>query len=487
MSERVPSVDLAGLVAALAGGTRVVGEIHREVHALEIDSRAVRPGALFVALRGEHTDGHRFIAQAVQAGAAAVVMEELHELPPSVTGIVVPQSALALSRIADAFYGHPTQALAVAGVTGTNGKTTTVQMIAAALDAAGIPCATIGTLGARLGSTQWPLENTTPLAHRLQALFARLREGGAQAVAMEVSSHALALHRVADVRFRVGALTNVTRDHLDFHGTLEAYARAKRKLFDAAERCVLNADDDNGARWAHELRARKPTLTYALDAEADLRATEIDVRASGSTFRVGGQRFTVHLPGRFNVANALCAIAVARSLGAGDAATARALEALEGVPGRMQHVAQDGVDVVVDYAHTPDSLENALRTLRETTARRLLVVFGCGGDRDRGKRPLMGAVAARLADFTYLTSDNPRTEDPAAIVAQIRAGIGDAPHAVYVDRRSAIEAAVLEARPGDVVLLAGKGHENYQTVGTQNLPFDDLAVAREALAKRAAQ
>jgi UDP-N-acetylmuramoyl-L-alanyl-D-glutamate--2,6-diaminopimelate ligase len=288
------------------------------------------------------------------------------------------------------------------------------------------------------------------------------------------------------MRFRIGALTNVTRDHLDFHKSFEAYAAAKRRLFDMSPRCVLNADDDLGERWARELRTRKPVVTYGLIRDADLRPQSLEVRPDGSTFSLDGQPFTVRIPGRFNVANALCAIGIARSLGLRDADSARGLQALTRVAGRMDHVRGGGIDVIVDYAHTPDALENVLRTLRETASRRLVVVFGCGGDRDRGKRPQMGEVAARYADYTYVTSDNPRTEDPQAIIDEILPGVAPAPHTVQIDRRAAIEEAVSAAHAGDVVVIAGKGHENYQIVGTQVLPFDDLAIARSALAQREA-
>ncbi len=469
-----------------SGRSAALEELLRGAHitGLAIDSREVRPGALFVALRGEHTDGHRFIPQAVERGAAAIVAEERVDVPAGVAFTVVPDSARALSQIADAFYGSPSRDLQIAGVTGTNGKTTTTQMIAAICSAAGVPCGTIGTIGARFSDREWPLANTTPLASQLHDLLAQMRDLGAKSVAMEVSSHALSLQRVEDIRFAAGALTNVTRDHLDFHKTFDAYAAAKRKLFDMAPRCVLNLDDELGARWSAELRASKPVLTYAMTAPADIRPASVDVRAGGSEFEVDGRRFSVRLPGRFNVANALCAIGVARSLGIDDERSAQGLASLERVAGRMEHVRGGGIDVVVDYAHTPDALENVLRTLRETASRRLIVVFGCGGDRDRGKRSQMGRVAARYADHSYVTSDNPRTEDPQAIVDDILPGVGSAPHTVQIDRRAAIDAAIAGAQPGDVVLLAGKGHENYQVAGTEVLPFDDVAVAREALARR---
>jgi UDP-N-acetylmuramoyl-L-alanyl-D-glutamate--2,6-diaminopimelate ligase len=309
-----------------------------------------------------------------------------------------------------------------------------------------------------------------------------MREAGARAVAMEVSSHALALGRVDDVRFRVAALTNVTRDHLDFHQTLEAYASAKRRLFSLARRAVLNADDAYGARWARELAARGLAVTtYADRAGADLVAADIVATAEESRFTLDGTSNRVHVPGRFNVLNALAAIAVARELDVDDATIARGLGDLERVPGRMERLCEDGIEVVIDYAHTPDALERALEALRETVAGKLAVVFGCGGDRDRGKRRAMGATAARLADRAYVTSDNPRSEDPRAIVEEIVAGMGSRRHTIELDRRRAIERAISEANSGDAVLVAGKGHEAYQIVGSEILEFDDAAVARHAL------
>ena len=314
-----------------------------------------------------------------------------------------------------------------------------------------------------------------------------MRELGAWAVAMEVSSHALALDRVEDVHFRVAALTNITRDHLDFHQTIEAYAAAKHRLFHMTQAAVLNIDDEHGARWLPEVRRKVPTLSYSLRGDADLVAQNIEPDASGSSFEVDNTAMRVHLPGLFNVQNALAAIGVAITLGIDLDTCARGLDTLVRVAGRMEHVSGGDIDVVVDYSHTPDSLENALVALRETTPHKLAVVFGCGGDRDRGKRPEMGRIAAAFADRIYVTSDNPRSESPQAIVAEIETGIGAHPHVAEVDRRAAIVRAIDEAAPGDVVLIAGKGHETYQIIGTQTLPFDDAQVAREALAARGAR
>jgi UDP-N-acetylmuramoyl-L-alanyl-D-glutamate--2,6-diaminopimelate ligase len=482
-------VTISQLAARLPARTQIVGNRNLDVTSLVVDSRKAAPGALFVAVRGERVDGHAFVDAAVRRGASAVVIEEARaqNVPSGVTAIVVPDSRRALSIIAATFYGDPSHALDVLGVTGTNGKTTTTRMIAAILETSGRPCGVIGTVGAQFRDKTWTLENTTPLPPELHSLFAQMHELGAWAVAMEVSSHALVLDRVEDVRFRAAALTNVTRDHLDFHQTLEAYAAAKKRLFQMAQAAVLNVDDAHGARWLNETRRRIPTLSYSLRGHADLVAQQIGSYASGSEFIVDGVQMRVHLPGLFNVQNALAAIGVAVALGIDLATCAKGLDTLARVPGRMEHVSGGDVDVVVDYSHTPDSLENALIALRETTPHKLAVVFGCGGDRDRGKRPEMGRVAAAYADRIYVTSDNPRGELPEEIVAEIVTGIGQRPHVTEVDRRKAIHRAIEEASPGDVVLIAGKGHETYQIIGDQTLPFDDAEVAHEALTARGAQ
>jgi UDP-N-acetylmuramoyl-L-alanyl-D-glutamate--2,6-diaminopimelate ligase len=471
--------ETSRLVAALPGA-RVAGALPPTVDAIASDSRAVRPGTLFVALRGERTDGHAFVRDARARGASAVVVERDPDPDAGLPAIVVDDTRVAASRLADAFYDHPSQAFAVAGVTGTNGKTTTTHLVRGICETAGIACGVIGTLGGVLGEQSWPLANTTPLALELQGLLAAQRDAGAQAVAMEVSSHALALGRVDDVRFRVAALTNVTRDHLDFHGTTQRYAAAKRRLFDLAPIAVLNLDDPWGATWARDL---PEAITYAIDApEATLRATDLRLDGEGSTFRVGEREATINLPGRFNVRNALAALGIARALGIPADVAVRGLAATRAVPGRMERFGAFGIDAIVDYAHTPDALENVLRAARETTRRRLIVVFGCGGDRDSGKRAEMGAIATRLADRVIVTSDNPRTENPLTIAQTIVNGF-DAD--IELDRRAAIRRAIDEARAGDTVVVAGKGHETYQIVGTESRPFDDRDEVRIAFAKRA--
>ncbi|HEY2474786.1 MAG TPA: UDP-N-acetylmuramoyl-L-alanyl-D-glutamate--2,6-diaminopimelate ligase [Candidatus Cybelea sp.] len=458
------------------------------VSGIEIDSRAVTRGDLFVALRGEHTDGHRFVGDALRRGAAAVVVETSVEAPdPDGAAVVcVPDTKRALSQLAAAFYGDPSRGLDVIAVTGTNGKTTVTHMVCSVLDAAGIDCGVIGTVGAQFGNSSWGLHNTTPLPPELHGVLAAMRDDGARAVALEVSSHALALGRVEDVVFSLAALTNVTRDHLDFHGSHDAYAAAKRRLFEMAPKCAINIDDVYGAAWALELRrSGHEVIAYGSGQGADLVPEQIVVGSSGSSFIVNRRQYELALPGRFNVWNALAAIGIARFMQIDDETIANGLASLQRVPGRMERVHGLGIDVVVDYAHTPDALRSALLALGEMKAGALAVVFGCGGDRDRGKRAEMGAIAAELADRIYLTNDNPRSEEPEAIVRDIVDGIADGHrYQVELDRRTAIERAIAQARAGDVVLVAGKGHESYQIIGDRVLSFDDLAVAREALAKQ---
>jgi UDP-N-acetylmuramoyl-L-alanyl-D-glutamate--2,6-diaminopimelate ligase len=458
------TISLARLAEVLPAA-RIVGRLAGiAVSSLAADSRRVLPGALFVALRGQAVDGHEHAAQAAAHGAVACVVER--ELPLAIPQLVVADTRAAASALANAFFGEPSHAMRVVGITGTNGKTTTTHLVAHVLDAAGERCGIVGTLGARLGDRTWPLANTTPLALELHAILAALRDAGATAVAMEVSSHALALGRVDDVRFACGALTNVTRDHLDFHGTFEAYAAAKALLFNRAPVAVLNLDDAQGAALARTRHTRAlPTTTYAIDdATADVRPP-----------------LATPLAGRFNLANALCALAVARTLGVGDALARAALAHAPQIPGRMERFVAEGVVALVDYAHTPDALANVLRAARAETRGQLVVVFGCGGDRDAGKRPQMGAVARELADRTIVTSDNPRSEDPLAIARAI-----DPAAEIVLDRRAAIRLALAEASAGDTVVVAGKGHETYQIVGTDVREFDDRAEVRAAFAARAA-
>jgi len=488
------SVTAAPLERLLAGvATLILGDPATTVRSISIDSRTVRLGDLFFCLRGQRVDGHDFAELAAGAGAAAVVAERELALPRGVAVAIVPDALAALSIAASRLYGDPSKDLKLVGVTGTNGKTTTSYLIEAIAEAAGERFGVIGTLGARLGSSVEPLANTTPFAHDVQRLLADFREGGARGAVLEVSSHALALHRLDDVRFDVAVYTNLTQDHLDFHRTFESYRDAKRTLFAPGAGkggvrpvAVLNADDAEGRALAAMVERH---ITYAIDApDATLRASEIELHPRGARFWVRALRpapFELRLPGKFNVANALAAMGAACALDFDVEAIAQGLASVDAVPGRMVSVPAGEIGVYIDYAHTPDGMEQVLRAVRGLTRGRLLCVFGCGGDRDAGKRPLMGRVAQELADVVIITTDNPRHEDPQAIVCAIltgmdisRAGLEQIP-----DRAAAIARAIDLARPGDSVLVAGKGHETYQIVGDERRAFSDEAAVRAALAR----
>ncbi|MGI8731128.1 MAG: UDP-N-acetylmuramoyl-L-alanyl-D-glutamate--2,6-diaminopimelate ligase [Solirubrobacteraceae bacterium] len=457
-----------------------------EVAALSLDNRRVLPGSVFCCVRGFRRDGHDFAADAVARGAVALVVD--HPLGLGVPEIVVDDVRAAMAPAAARLHGDPTAKLRTVGVTGTNGKTTTAYLVRALLEGAGLQTGLLGTVTSIIGGVEHEVARTTPEAIDLQAAFAAMRDGGDTHCAIEVSSHALALARADAIHWAAAIFTNLTQDHLDFHPTMEDYFAAKRRLFQARpEVAVINIDDPYGARLAHELDLPR-VVTFAIDnPDADLRATELHSGFTGSTFLADGLTLRSPLPGRFNVLNVLAAVATARALGVGDESIVAALPDAGRVPGRFEPVDEgQGYALLVDYAHTPDSLDNVLVAARELTANRLLCVFGCGGDRDRGKRPLMGAIAARLADHAIVTSDNPRSEDPEVIVAEIMSGIDDrSASEPIVDRRAAIERAVFLARAGDVVVIAGKGHEQGQEVEDgRKLPFDDVAVAREALRAR---
>jgi UDP-N-acetylmuramoyl-L-alanyl-D-glutamate--2,6-diaminopimelate ligase len=463
------------------------------VESLTLDSRQARPGVGFVALRGATRHGAEFAAQALSQGAPVVLYEPPADVPGA--AIAVPNLRTKLGEIANRLYGAPSHQVRVVGVTGTNGKTSTVQLLAQALSAAGHIAGSIGTLGAGLVGQLDAGERTTPDVLSVHALLARMRAQGATHIAMEVSSHALDQGRVDGVRFAVAVFTNLTHDHLDYHGSMDAYGAAKAKLFawpelDAA---VINRDDAHGRRLLDALRPGLRVLSYSArgDANADVVARNIVADASGLRFDLhtpwGAIGIASRLIGRFNVANLLAVAGTLAVLEFGLDAIARLISGLDPVRGRMNRLGGNATQplVVVDYAHTPDALEQALINLRAHTRGRLICVFGCGGDRDRAKRPIMGALAERLADVAIVTDDNPRSEDGDAIVGEIVAGYADRARArVERNRARAIASAVQQAQPGDAVLIAGKGHETYQEVGAQKLPFDDLAHARAALEAR---
>ena len=470
-----------------------------DVAGIAYDSRAVARGHMFVALKGLQTDGTAFAAQAIERGALAIVSEQ--PAPPDVRipWVTVGDARLALAVLAAAFYGHPSREMQVVGITGTNGKTTIAYLLASMFEAAGIRCGVLGTVAYRLGPGEQDVREaarTTPEAPEVQALLREMVDRGCGACAMEVSSHALSLRRADDMTFAAAVFTNLTRDHLDFHSDMEAYFQAKRRLFEmlpSAAPSLLNVDDPRGASL---VEAGGRPVTYAINRPADVTTGPLSFSLDGLTFDVRTPRGTLHLRsklvGRPNVYNILAAVATATALDLPFDAIERGVAALEGVPGRFQLAssAKDEVTVVVDYAHTDDALRNLLETARPLAQGRLITVFGCGGDRDRTKRPLMGAVASRLSDLVVITSDNPRSEDPQRIIDEIQRGItadtrkDTGQLLTIVDRRAAIAKAVEVAKPGDLVLIAGKGHEKYQVIGDQTLPFDDVAVAREALARR---
>jgi UDP-N-acetylmuramoyl-L-alanyl-D-glutamate--2,6-diaminopimelate ligase len=496
-------------LSSLITGTGAHGDIgdDPDVTGITGDSRAVAPGACFFALPGVKRDGHDFAAQAARQGAAVVIAERPVECAPARL-LLAPSTRRAMAVAAANFYGRPGDAMKLCGVTGTNGKTTITYLVEACAQEAGLPIGVVGTVSYRYAGQEREASHTTPESTEIQALLAEMVRAGTQAVVMEVSSHALAQERVAGMRFSVAGFTNLTRDHLDYHGDMESYFTAKRRLF--AEHlseggiAVVNAQDAHGARLADQLGPGREVWRYGWRGDDALRPSDVRTGIAGieATFTTprGPVKVRSPLVGGHNLENLLCAAGLALALGVPPAAVSRGLSRSKGAPGRLQRVegpARPGVTAFVDYAHTDDALRHALSALRSLSPRRVICLFGCGGDRDRGKRPLMGKVAAEGAELAILTSDNPRTEDPQAIIADVLPGLagkarlspGEAKRGaegfvVEPDRREAIALAVGCALPGDVVLIAGKGHEDYQIVGTEKRHFSDLEEARKALGTR---
>jgi UDP-N-acetylmuramoyl-L-alanyl-D-glutamate--2,6-diaminopimelate ligase len=476
-------MELERLVAALAPEAVLGSPDPVEVRDLAYDARAVTPGAAFFAVPGERADGHDFAEEAVTNGAAVLVVERA--VAPEVPQLVVPSTRAAMATAADVFFGEPTRELEVAGVTGTSGKTTTAFLLHSVLDVAGRRPGLLGTVESRVGGDVRPVVRTTPEAIDLQRTFREMLDAGDRSVALEASSHASVLHRLDRVRFDALVFTNLSQDHLDFHPSMDEYYAAKRRLFIGAAPppAAVNVGDLWGRNLAEELadKNRAPLVTYGLAPDAEIRPEGLELGAAGATFTAGGIEIRSKLRGRFNVENVLGVIAAAILLDVDEEDIAAGIAGLEGVPGRFEPVDEgQPFSVVVDYAHKPDALDNVLRTARELADGRVVVVFGAGGDRDRQKRPLMGKVARDLADVVIVTSDNPRSEDPLAIIQDVLQGTGTDVE-IDPDRRSAIGRAIEVAAPGDVVVIAGKGHEQGQDVGGEKLPFDDRVVAREAL------
>jgi UDP-N-acetylmuramoyl-L-alanyl-D-glutamate--2,6-diaminopimelate ligase len=459
---------------------RVVGDATVDVAELAYDSRQVRPGTLFFCVPGEEVDGHDFALKAVEAGATGLVVER--ELSVDAPQMVVPDARAAMAPLAARFFDDPTAELKVVGITGTNGKTTTAFLLREILEFAEVRCGLLGTVKQVVGGVEEEVERTTPEAIDLQRTFRRMLDGGDVACAMEVSSHALVLHRADAIDFDVALFTNLTQDHLDFHADMEDYFRSKRLLFEMGPgTAIVNVDDPYGRRLADEFEC----VTFSAEGgDADLLASDVAIAPLGAEFDLGGVAVRTRLPGHFNVSNALAAFAAATAMGVEPEIAAAGLAEAAPPPGRFEPIAEgQRFSVLVDYAHTPDSLENVLRAARGLGEGRVISVFGAGGDRDRGKRPQMGRAGAELSDLAIVTSDNPRSEDPEAIVAEVVAGIEDRDGVeVEVDRRAAIALALSRAEAGDIVVIAGKGHEQGQEFEDgRKLPFDDRDVAREEL------
>ena len=489
------------------------GDISVAVSALTCDSRQVAAGTLFFALRGTKVDGHRFIAQAVASGTAAVVLEDPSYAPAQVPWIQVANGRQAMALMAACFFGQPTRNLPLIGITGTNGKTTTSYLLEGILTAAGLPAAVLGTISYRFGDTCIEASHTTPESTELQGIFRKLVDAGAKALVMEVSSHSLEQRRVDGSVFDVGIFTNLTRDHLDYHGTMQAYGSAKQRLFSELLRpdeqtplrhAVINVDDPSAEEFIQA--AACPVIRYGRAAGAEVTVREVSSSVDGISATLvtpsGEQPFHSRLLGGFNLSNIMAAAAAGVALKLPLQAIVQGIEQHTTVPGRLERVENtNGVTCLVDYAHTGDALENVLSTLKELASARIITVFGCGGDRDNGKRPIMGRIAADYSDLAIVTSDNPRTEDPHEILRQIREGIlplglkeyqldelssaiDDKGFVMLENRREAIRLAVRLAKPGDILLLAGKGHEDYQIIGTTKHHFDDREEAANAFRER---
>ena len=485
-------MQLKTLVAVLSP-RQIIGPLDRVVESIAYDSRRVQRSGLFVALRGEKNDGHQFIDQAIEKGATVIVTEREVQTPRA-TCLVVENSRSALADLGATFFQQPARRLKLAAVTGTNGKTTTTFLIKHICERAGLRCGLLGTVRYEIADRVLPAVRTTPESLDVYDLLAQMVNAGCKAAALEVSSHALAQERVRGIEWDVAVFTNLTQDHLDFHGTMENYFEAKAQLFTGLPEqksktkptAVINLDDPSGAKLVDRLAKKIPIITYGVGARADFRASNYHAEFAGTSYQLDarGKSYLVRVPliGRFNVANSMAALAAASSMGISLRDAILSLGRSPQVPGRLEAVpAKRQFQVFVDYAHTPDALLNVLKTARELSPRKLIVVFGCGGDRDKQKRPLMARVADENADFSIITSDNPRKEDPDAIIADAEKGFRSDRYEKITDRAQAIARAVELAQPRDIIIIAGKGHEAYQEFADHTIPFDDIQIARRAL------
>ncbi|MBR3499392.1 MAG: UDP-N-acetylmuramoyl-L-alanyl-D-glutamate--2,6-diaminopimelate ligase [Selenomonadaceae bacterium] len=475
-------------LALLIPDAKILGE-DVEISGIEHDSRSVAAKNLFVCMEGAHVDGHKFIPQAQSRGAVAILTARKNFRPlENISVLIVPDMLNALAVIVPYFYDYPARKMRVVGITGTNGKTTTTYMLREIFRGAGLKVGLIGTIQILIGDESFPVRNTTPNVIDLQKILAEMLAAKVQVVVMEVSSHALAEHRVAGVEFDTAVFTNLTQDHLDFHGTLENYLRAKTKLFDMVSRrgrkqnktAVVNVDDAAAEEIFRHCLCKK--ISYGVESAADLRGTEINLRADGMNLTLGDLSLSLHVTGLFNAYNVLAAAGAATAENIRADVIKHALENFKSVPGRFERIFSDApFQVIVDYAHTPDGVKNVLQTAAQIAAGKIITVFGCGGDRDNSKRPIMGRIAAKFSDVVIVTSDNPRTEDPEKILDEIEVGLGDKAHERIVDRRAAIFRAIELAEAGDIVLILGKGHETYQILNTGTIHFDDREVAKAAI------
>ncbi|HHU78428.1 MAG: UDP-N-acetylmuramoyl-L-alanyl-D-glutamate--2,6-diaminopimelate ligase [Caldicoprobacterales bacterium] len=467
---------------------RVEGSLDIDIKGIHYDSRQVTPGSLFFCIEGYRADGHDFAVMAAEKGAGALVLRRDVQLPDGITKVFVENTRKAMGLISSSFYGNPSDNLILFGVTGTNGKTTTTYMIKSILEQAGKKTGLIGTITNMIGSRMIPTERTTPESPDLQRILAEMLKEDVEAAVMEVSSHSLELNRVTGCIYEVGIFTNLSRDHLDFHGTVDNYRASKAKLFEQSRLAVINVDDESGRLILDQLD--RHSFTYGIYHPADIFARDIEIAADGVSFNLhilGGKiGINLRIPGIFSVYNALAAAASCYAAGISLGDIQAGLENIDGVPGRFE-LLDTGSDyrVILDYAHTPDGLENILRTARDLTKGRLVTLFGCGGDRDKAKRPLMGEVAGRYSDFCIITSDNPRSEEPMNIIRDILPGMkrSGCPYEVIADRRSAIEYALKHARKDDVIILAGKGHETYQEIKGKTIQFDEKKIVAEILGR----